>query len=121
MTYPHVNRRQALKASACGFGQLALAGLLNRDSAAAPVNPVAAKQPHFAPRAKRVIFLFMQGGVSHVDSYDYKPLLEKKDGQSLAFDDARVLAKTGKRGSSQKIMRRSGITAIGLGPRTDQA
>jgi hypothetical protein len=105
MLYPYVNRRQALKASACGFGQLALAGLLNRDSVAAPVNPVAAKQPHFKPRAKRVIFLFMQGGVSHVDSYDYKPLLEKKDGQSLAFDDARVIANSGKRGSSQKIMK----------------
>ena len=105
MMSPSVNRRQALQASACGFGQLALAGLLNRDSVAAPVNPVAAKQPHFTPRAKRVIFLFMQGGVSHVDSYDYKPLLEKKDGQSLAFDDARVIANSGKRGSSQKIMK----------------
>ncbi len=100
-----LNRRQALKASACGFGHLALSGLLNGKVTAAPANPLVARQPHFAPRAKRVIFLFMQGGVSHVDSFDYKPLLAKKNGQTLAFDDARVIAKTGKRGSSQKLMK----------------
>jgi len=99
-----VNRRQALQATACGFGQLALAGLLNQTVLAAD-NPLAPRQPHFAPRAKRVIFLFMQGGPSHVDSFDYKPLLDKKDGQTFSFDDARVIAKTGKRGSSQKVMK----------------
>ncbi|MEE2685332.1 MAG: DUF1501 domain-containing protein [Planctomycetota bacterium] len=99
-----INRRQALQATACGFGQLALAGLLNQSSDAAD-NPLAARQPHFAPRAKRVIFLFMQGGPSHVDSFDYKPLLDEKDGQTFSFDDARVIAKTGKRGSSQKVMK----------------
>jgi hypothetical protein len=99
-----INRRQALQATACGFGQLALAGLLNQPASAAD-NPLAARQPHFAPRAKRVIFLFMQGGPSHVDSFDYKPLLDEKDGQTFAFDDARVIAKTGKRGSSQKVMK----------------
>ena len=99
-----INRRQALQATACGFGQLALAGLLNQSSGAAD-NPLAARQTHFAPRAKRVIFLFMQGGPSHVDSFDYKPLLDEKDGQTFAFDDARVIANTGKRGSSQKVMK----------------
>ena len=99
-----VNRRQALQATACGFGQLALAGLLNQTVLAAD-NPLAPRQPHFAPRAKRVIFLFMQGGPSHVDSFDYKPLLDEKDGQTFSFDDARVIAKTGKRGSSQKVMK----------------
>ncbi len=99
-----INRRQALQTTACGFGQLALAGLLNQSSDAAD-NPLAARQPHFAPRAKRVIFLFMQGGPSHVDSFDYKPLLDEKDGQTFSFDDARVIAKTGKRGSSQKVMK----------------
>ena len=99
-----INRRQALQATACGFGQLALAGLLNQPASAAD-NPLAARQPHFAPRAKRVIFLFMQGGPSHVDSFDYKPLLDEKDGQTFPFDDARVIAKTGKRGSSQKVMK----------------
>ena len=50
------------------------------------------RAPHFAPRARRVIFLFMQGGVSHVDSYDYKPRLEKDDGQMFDFHDARKIA-----------------------------
>ncbi|MFP6751828.1 MAG: DUF1501 domain-containing protein [Pirellulaceae bacterium] len=104
MTSFPVNRRQALQATACGFGQLALAGLLNQPVLAAD-NPLAPRQPHFAPRAKRVIFLFMQGGPSHVDSFDYKPLLDEKDGQTFSFDDARVIAKTGKRGSSQKVMK----------------
>ncbi len=52
----------------------------------------------FAPRAKRVIFLFMAGGPSHVDTFDYKPALEKYDGQKLDFKDARKLAKTGMSG-----------------------
>ena len=105
MSLLSLNRRQALKVSACGFGNLALSGLLNSKVTAAPANPLSARKPHFTPRAKRVIFLFMQGGVSHVDSFDYKPLLAKKNGQTLAFDDARVIANTGKRGSSQKIMK----------------
>ena len=93
------NRRQALGAAACGFGQLAVQGLLPASvNASAPI-----QAPHFAPRAKRVIFLFMQGGPSQVDSFDYKPLLEKRHGTSLAFDDARTIAKTGKRGSSQLV------------------
>ena len=90
--------------SACGFGQLALAGLLNDTANAAPANPMLAKQSHFPQKAKRVIFLFMQGGPSQVDSFDYKPLLYKKNGEELAFDDARVIANTGKRGSAQKVM-----------------
>ena len=104
MAHFPINRRQALKTTACGFGQLALAGLLN-ESVSAAKNPLVARQPHFPPRAKRVIFLFMQGGPSQVDSFDYKPLLDEKDGQTFPFDDARVIAKTGKRGSSQKVMK----------------
>src|SRR5687767_8333324 len=108
MNLAPMTRRTALHSAACGFGYIALAGLTNRFAgAAAPVtlNPLAAKRPHHAPRAKRVIFLFMQGGVSHVDSFDYKPVLEKQDGKSLSFDDARIIANTGKRGSSQRIMK----------------
>jgi hypothetical protein len=67
-------------------------------------NPLAPKLPHFAPRAKRVIFLFMAGGVSHVDSFDYKPLLEKEDGRMRQFDDARNLARTG-RGAESRVMK----------------
>src|SRR5438094_9636946 len=100
-----ISRRELLKGSACGFGYLALAGLAADRASAATANPLAPRTPHFAPKARRVIFLFMQGGVSQVDSYDYKPRLEKDDGKTLAFDDARVLANTGMRGSPQRVMR----------------
>jgi hypothetical protein len=112
------SRRRALQIAGCGFGYLAFAGLAGRSALAAPpaspsagggaaaaINPLAARLPHHLPKAKRVIFLFMQGGVSHIDSFDYKPRLEKDDGKMLAFDDARIVANTGKRGSSQRVMR----------------
>jgi hypothetical protein len=95
-----LSRRQALKAAACGFGYLALAGL-----AASATNPLAPKTPHFRPRARRMIFVFMQGGPSHVDTFDYKPLLDREDGKMLGFDDARTIANTGKRGTSQRVMK----------------
>ena len=94
-------RRQALKSLACGFGYLALAGLAGR----AATSPLALKSPHFNPRVKRIIFLFMQGGPSQVDTFDYKPRLEKDDGKRMPFDDARVLANTGARGSEQRVMK----------------
>lgn len=100
-----IRRRELLKNAACGFGYLALAGLAAERAGAGPVNPLAPRSPHFAPRAKRVIFLFMQGGVSQVDSFDYKPRLVKDDGKKLAFDDARILANTGMRGSEQRVMK----------------
>ncbi len=99
-----ISRREWLTASGCGFGALALAGLSTKESLAS-TNPLAAKAPHFPAKAKRVIFLFMQGGVSHVDSYDYKPRLDKDDGKQFAFDDARILANTGNRGSNQRVMK----------------
>lgn len=98
-----LTRRNALQATACGFGAVALAGLL-ADDAAAATNPLAIKSPHFAPRAKRVIFLFMQGGPSQVDTYDYKPLLVERDGRQLDFADARLIANTGQRQSTQRVM-----------------
>src|SRR5262249_49345020 len=96
--------RQALKAAPCGFGSLALPGLPAEEATAAP-DPLAPRKPPHQPKAKRVIFLFMQGGVSHVDSFDYKPRLEKDDGKRLGFDDARILANSGMRGSSQRVMK----------------
>jgi hypothetical protein len=96
-------RRQALKLAACGFGHLALAGLAAEQAPAADL--LAPKKPHHKAKAKRVIFLFMQGGVSHVDSFDYKPRLDRDDGKRLSFDDARVIANTGMRGSSQRVMK----------------
>src|SRR5262245_61867319 len=98
-----LSRRDWLAHAGCGFGGLALADLAAR--AAEGKNPLAVKTPHFAPMVKRVIFLFMQGGVSHVDTYDYKPRLFKDDGKQFPFDDARVIANTGARGSSQRVMK----------------
>jgi hypothetical protein len=71
-----------------GLGSLALAALTGRSSRGndpdSPVaNPLAAQQPHFAPRAKRVVWLFMDGGPSHIDLFDYKPELAKYSGQPL--------------------------------------
>src|SRR5262245_4832590 len=92
-----LTRRQALRSAACGFGYLALAGLANAAPGAdAPRSPFAPKAPHHRPRARRVIFLFMQGGPSHVDTFDYKPRLARDDGKMIDFDDARTLAKTRK-------------------------
>ncbi len=82
-----ISRRHMLQSSGCGFGWLAASQLASRDAQAAR-NPLAARQPHHAPRAKRVIFLFMHGGPSQVDTFDYKPRLEKEDGQKLPFGAA---------------------------------
>ena len=98
-----ISRRGALQQAACGFGSLALAGLCADSVRAA--TPIAAKSTHHRPRAKRIIFLFMQGGPSHVDTYDYKPALYKNDGKRMPFDDARTIAKTGKRGTSELVMK----------------
>ncbi len=76
---------------------------MNQSASANVPNPIAARQPHLPARAKRIIFLFMQGGPSHVDSFDYKPQLDKRDGEVLPFDDARDIANTGKRGSQQRL------------------
>lgn len=89
-------RRTFLQQTACGFGGLAAASLLARNTLG---------QTHHAPRAKRIIFLFMQGGVSQVDSFDPKLLLEQRDGQMMPFDDSREFANSRKLGSSQRIMK----------------
>ena len=70
------SRRQMLRDAGAGFGALALHGLLGAESAMAAqgtASPLAPKAPHFPARAKRVIFLFMSGGPSHVDIFDPKP------------------------------------------------
>jgi hypothetical protein len=81
------SRRSALKTLWSGFGYLAFAGLATRlaaNEAAAKAAPLTPKPPHFTPRAKRVIFLCMNGGPSHVDTFDYKPSLQQSDGKSVA-------------------------------------
>ena len=80
-------RRQFLGQAARGIGSMAFASLLHRDSAAAPVKveqwPGLISPPHFVPRAKRVIFLYMAGGPSQFETFDYKPELERLDGAPM--------------------------------------
>ena len=78
-----LHRRQFFQRTGFCVGSMALASLLRGSLFAAPANPLASKQPMFAPRAKRVISLFMSGGVSQMDTYDYKSALEKLHGQKL--------------------------------------
>ncbi|MGV3483651.1 MAG: DUF1501 domain-containing protein [Planctomycetaceae bacterium] len=92
MNHPNLSRRQMLSRTACGFGALATTAMLSHGRADAGFGTM-----HHAPKAKRIIFLFMQGGVSQVDSFDYKPLLTTRHGDRVSFDDARQLAKQGKR------------------------
>ena len=77
------SRRELLCTSAAGFGWLAFNGLFAGQASANAINPLAPKKPHFPARAKRVIFLFMAGGPSQVDSFDYKPELTKKHNVKL--------------------------------------
>jgi hypothetical protein len=76
-----LSRRQLLKSAGAGFGYLAFASLATW--AAERENPLAPKRTHFLPRAKRVIFLCMEGAPSHVDTFDYKPKLAEDDGKSM--------------------------------------
>lgn len=80
---PALTRREMLRRTACGFGYLALAGLCRETGVAATSHPLIARVPQFAPRAKRVIFIFMQGGPSHVDLFDYKPKLQQNHDKEI--------------------------------------
>ena len=92
------NRRSMLKSAAVGFGGLALQSLFaDQVSAMAlpsgakeSLNPLIEKIPHFAPSAKRVIFLFMHGGPAQMDTFDYKPQLQKDDNKPMPFAGPRV-------------------------------
>jgi hypothetical protein len=80
---PLLSRRDFLGGSATGLAGVALAWLLHRDGRAAEPGPSGAKPPHFAAKAKRVVQIFSPGGVSHVDTFDYKPDLARHDGAEL--------------------------------------
>ncbi|MCA9082759.1 MAG: DUF1501 domain-containing protein [Planctomycetaceae bacterium] len=94
-------RRQLLKSTAAGFGHVALAAMLGTEGLQAannaPIdsdlrskNPLAPATPHLPARAKRIVFLFMKGGPSHVDTFDPKPQLDRDHGKPLPFDLPRV-------------------------------
>jgi len=86
-----LSRRDLLRSASAGagFGYLALLDLLARAADGPSDNPLAPRSGHHPARAKRVIFLFMHGGPSQVDTFDYKPELEKRDGQELPFEPAK--------------------------------
>ena len=85
-----MTRRDMLQRTALGFGSVALTSMLQAE------NPLAPRQPQFKPRAKRVIFLFMKGGPAHMDTFEYKPLLQRDHGKPLPFAKPKVtFARTG--------------------------
>ena len=89
---PH--RRHALFTFANGFGLIGLANLLAEQSRAMSdhvMDPLAVRQPHHAAKAKRLIFLFMSGGPSHVDLFDPKPKLKEFAGKPLPFEQPKLV------------------------------
>lgn len=100
-----IQRRQILKRAAGGLGALALHGMLadlHAKEASDLRGPLSPKQPHLAPRAKNVIFLFMQGGVSQVESFDPKPKLTRDDQKPIPIDNFQ-----GRAGAFRPYLKRS--------------
>jgi Protein of unknown function (DUF1501) len=94
-----LSRRALLQRTAAGFGHLAMSAMLAQEQGqgATVANALAAKAPQFPARAKRVIFLFMKGGPSQVDTFDPKPLLQRDNGLAYPFEQPRIqFAATGK-------------------------
>ena len=77
----HITRRHFFQQSQAGLGAIALASMLAKDAPAAVADPLAIKPPHFAPKAKRVIYLHLTGSPPHLDLFDFKPELVKRTGQ----------------------------------------
>src|SRR5581483_1909662 len=123
MPHPFANvdifltRRQVLQRCGMGLGMVGLAGLLQSEemlatAAAASVNPLAARAPHFPARAKQVVHLFMNGGPSHVDTFDPKPLLDTYHGRPLPRANLRTERKTAGAMRSPFAFRRHGKSGI---------
>jgi hypothetical protein len=91
-----LTRRDFLQRTGLGFGTMGLASLLGGNaSAASGVSPMSPKAPHFAGKAKRVIHIFFNGGLSHLDSFDPKPILDKYHGKNLPTENLRTERPTG--------------------------
>ena len=94
-----LSRRDALRRMGSGFGMMAFANMVSqslaRAGAVAGPEGVSVPRPHHTPKAKNIIFLFMNGGVSHVDSFDPKPMLDKYDGKPLPGGEVKTERKTG--------------------------
>src|SRR5215211_6636064 len=102
LTHPTLTRREVLRRSGMGFASLGLFGLMAHEGLLASppdngvaLNPLAPRRPHFPGKAKRVIHLFMNGGPSHVDTFDPKPALARYAGQSLPTPNLRTERRTG--------------------------
>ena len=85
-----ISRRELLARTGCGFGLLALADLLAAEEPARTAQPTAVRASHHLPRAKRIIFLYMPGGPSHVDLLDPKPRLAEDNGKPLPFEKPKL-------------------------------
>ena len=110
-------RRTLLQQSAAGFGLLGLRALLGSE----PANPLSPKPPHFPPRAKRVIFLFMHGGPSSIDTFDPKPRLDSDNGKPVPFKRGLTFGEDAVRGLMKspwefQAVRQSGIPVSELFP-----
>jgi hypothetical protein len=110
------SRREILRTMGTGFGMAGLAGILQAEGPSAvhevPLAPLAPKSPHFTPTAKHVIFLFLNGGPSQVDTFDPKPMLQKFSGQPIPSGNLKTERKTGNLLGSPFSFRRCGKSGI---------
>src|SRR3954452_18742946 len=109
------SRRELLQRMGTGLGALSLAGILKEQglfSTEPAVNPLAPRTPHFAPRAKRLIHLFMNGGPSQVDTFDPKPALTRFAGQRPPAANLRTERRTGNLMPSPFPFRRAGQSGL---------
>lgn len=107
VVHPRFSRREALTRLAGGFGLLALSQL-----AESSANPLEPKPPHFSAKAKRIIYLVMNGGMSHVDTFDPKPALHKFNGQPVPGGAPKTERSTGNLFASPFQFRRCGKSGI---------
>jgi hypothetical protein len=100
---PHMtfarSRREFLRFAGCGFGSLAFSALAAAEDAKTSTNPFAPKASHFPTKCKAVVFLFMEGGPSHLDLFDPKPELQKRAGQPLPESFGRIITPMGTGGN----------------------
>jgi hypothetical protein len=112
---PPFTRRDALRKFATGFGMTAFASIAAPPLATAADttgNPWTPKAPHFAAKAKHAIVIFLQGGLSQIDSFDYKPLLDKYDGKPLPYETPRTEFATGNLMKSPFSFKKYGTNGI---------
>ena len=120
--YPElaISRRELLQRSGMGFAAMGLGCLMASQELNAAdknrlyTNPLSSRAPHFAPKAKRVIHLFMNGGPSHVDTFDPKPKLDELHGKKLPIENLRTERKTGAAFRSPFKFRRYGQSGIAV-------